>query len=566
MSRIALLARRSNLWARQIFGELRGLAPDRDCACVEAELGAFAFNEPADAAYIYIPSLIDRDGMTPDLVEAGQVLERVAALRTAGLQTAGLRTAGLGPAKLVLLSSALVYGISPGRQSLVAEDHLPPSHGKRQISGAWKALEILAHQTLTQVPLVILRPVTVLPSPALLSRRLQRRLTVTMPGHNPTLQFLSLQDLAGALLCAVDGDRIGVFNVAPEGVVPLNSAVRIGRGRRLPLARTLQRLAWRTETLDFLRYPWTVSGAKIQNELGFLPRHSSVGAILEGTGLIPPAGAAEPVFDPFGMDKDFIEAWSRTLFKFMAERYWRAETKGLEGVPRQGPVVLAGTHRGFMPWDAVIALHLLLGASGRLPRFLVHPGLLKFPFVSTFIAKIGGVVACRESADRVLASGEMLGVYPEGVQGAFARLRDAYKVLSFGRHDFVKLALRHRAPIVPFVNVGSAETFPIFAQIRSRLWIRYSDWPCLPISTFPFLPLPLPAKWHIQFLPPVHVEKRYPPEAEHDARVVKEISQSVRRQIQEALDVMVARRPSVFYGNIFEAENNPQRSTRKASF
>ena len=538
MSRIAFLIRGSNVWAQQILHQFRRLVPDRDCACLDtSDFAAGTAAEP-ETACVYVPALAGRDSMMPDWAEAARALEYAASL---------------SPKKLVLLSSALVYGISPGRQSLVTEDHVPPSYGKREISGSWKSLEALAHRHLDgSVPLTILRPVTVMPSPALLSRRLRSKLTVTMPGHNPTLQLLSLQDLAGALLCALDSHKTGVFNVAPDGVVPLNLAVRIGRGRRLPIGRTLQRLAWRKETLDFLRYPWTVSGAKIQRELGFLPRHSSVGAIREGKSLTAPAGTVEPVFDPFGMDTRFVEAFSRTIVSFLSERYWRVETKGLEDVPRQGPMVLAGTHRGFMPWDAVVALRLLLNTTGRLPRFLVHPGLLKFPFMAGFIAKMGGVVACQESADRVLQNGEMLGVYPEGVQGAFARLRNAYKVLNFGRNDFVKLALRHRAPIQPFVNVGSAEALPIFAQVKSRLWIRYSDWPCLPISTFPFLPLPLPSKWHIQFLPALHVERQYPPEAAHDPGVVGEISRSVRRQMQEALDDMVSKRPSIFYGNIFE--------------
>jgi 1-acyl-sn-glycerol-3-phosphate acyltransferase/nucleoside-diphosphate-sugar epimerase len=547
MSRIALLIRGSNLWAQQILHELRLLVPDRDCVSIDTgDLAAWAVAD-AETACVYIPALTGRDGSMPDWAEAAEVLEHAAAVR---------------PKKLVLLSSALVYGISPGRQSLVAEDHVPPSYGKREISGNWKSLETLAHRHLDgTVPLTILRAVTVMPSPALLSRRLQRKVTVTMPGHNPTLQLLSIQDLARALLCAVEVDKTGVFNVAPEGVVPLKSAVRIGKGHRLPVARTLQRLAWRKETLDFLRYPWTVSGDRIQRELGFLPHHSSVGAIRKGKSLIAPADASEPCFDPFGMDRNFIEALSRTIVRFMSERYWRVETKGLDNVPRQGPVVLAGTHRGFMPWDAVVALHLLLNTTGRVVRFLVHPGLLKFPFISGFIARMGGVVACQESADRVLQSGEMLGVYPEGVQGAFARLRDAYKVLNFGRHDFVKLALRHRAPIQPFVNVGSAEALPIFAQIKSRFWIRYSDWPCLPISTFPFLPLPLPSKWHIQFLPVLHVERQYPPEAADDPGVVREISRTVRKQMQEALEDMVGKRPSIFYGDIFAPESRESHKT-----
>jgi len=190
----------------------------------------------------------------------------------------------------------------------------------------------------------------------------------------------------------------------------------------------------------------------------------------------------------------------------------------------------------------LLALHLVLEATGRVPRFLTHPGLLKFPFVADFVTRLGGVVACRGSAARILESDEMLGVFPEGVRGAFARYRDAHRLHSFGRDAFVKMALRHGAPIIPFITVGSAAVHPIFAQIKSRRWTRYSDWPCLPVSTFPLLPFPLPSKWHTRFLEPMHIEKEYPPEAAQDAAVVKAISLEVRKRMQGALDEIARER------------------------
>src|SRR5260370_34148696 len=193
-------------------------------------------------------------------------------------------------------------------------------------------------------------------------------------------------------------------------------------------------------------------------------------------------------------------------------------------------------HRGFMPWDGVMVLNQLVQKAGRFPRFLTHTGLLKVPFIANFVTKLGGVIACQESADRVLESGELLGVFPEGVQGAFTPYRDAYKLKSFGRNAFVKIALRHRVPIIPFVTVGSAETFPIFATIKSRRWTRYSDWPCLPLSTVPILPVPLPSKWHMQFLPAIHLGEQYPREAAQDASVLKAISLEVRTRIHQPVN------------------------------
>jgi 1-acyl-sn-glycerol-3-phosphate acyltransferase len=270
------------------------------------------------------------------------------------------------------------------------------------------------------------------------------------------------------------------------------------------------------------------------------------------TELVPLQNGPGP--DEFGMDPEYIARRNRGLFRFLCDRYWRVEVRGLEHVPREGPAILVGTHRGFMPWDGVMALHLVSRQTGRIPRFLTHPGLLQFSPIARFVSRLGGVIACQESADRVLESGQLLGVYPEGVQGAFALYREAYRVRNFGRYDFVKMALRHRAPIIPFVNVGSAESLPVFAQIKWRRWMRWADWPCLPVSTFPFIPAPLPSKWHIQFLPALHLDQQYPPEAAPNNSVVRTIGQGVRAQMQEAMDAMVRRRRRVFWGSVFDGD------------
>lgn len=266
----------------------------------------------------------------------------------------------------------------------------------------------------------------------------------------------------------------------------------------------------------------------------------------------PEAAVGAPHPDQFGMDPDYIARRNRGVFRFMCDRYWRVEARGLEHVPHAGAAILVGTHRGFMPWDAVMALHLISRETGRVPRFLTHPGLLRFSLIAKFVRRMGGVLACQESADRVLETGQLLGVYAEGVQGAFALYREAYQVRSFGRYDFVRMALRHRAPIIPFVNVGSAESLPVFAQIKWRRWMRWADWPCLPLSTFPFIPAPLPSKWHIQFLPAIDVERQCPPAAAPDPALVRTIGGQVRAQMQEAMDAMVRQRKHVLWGTAFE--------------
>jgi nucleoside-diphosphate-sugar epimerase/1-acyl-sn-glycerol-3-phosphate acyltransferase len=501
---------------------------------------------------VYTPPPVRRHA-APDLADAEAVFKECA--------RAGVR-------RFVLLSSAEVYGASHHNIGFLTESQLLLRRTGKSLASRWLELESLAAFYLgegLETRLVILRPAAT-PVPGggdYYSRLLRARVAVTLPGHDPTLQVLSPEDLADAVRYAVEGDARGVYNVAPDGVVPLRAALRLVGARRLPVPRLLQSparfalslagLCHPSEQLDYVRYSWTVSNEKGKRELGFAPRRSSVEALREFRAA--ERGRAERKaegFDDFGMDKEYIAAFGRTLFKFLHDHYWRVEYEGLGHVPREGRAVLVGVHRGFMPWDAVMALHLLVRETGRYPRFLIHPGLVKFPFLFNFHTKLGGVIACQENADRLLARGELLAIYPEGIRGAFALYREAYRLGKFGRDEYVKMALRHRAPIVPFVNVGSAETFPIIAKLDWGWWKRRTEWPFFPITpTWPLLPVPLPSKWHTQFLAPVHVEERYPPEAADDPAAVRAVGREVRARMEEAMGEMLRRRKSVFYGSIF---------------
>jgi len=288
------------------------------------------------------------------------------------------------------------------------------------------------------VGLTILRPSLVIPSAALPARLLSRRLVPTLPGHDPVMQLLSASDVAEAILCAARSPKPGIYNVAPDTVVPLHRAIQLAGRTRLPFPRTLQRAAHSSESLDYLRYPWTISNQKIKRELGFVPQKSSAATLMELNSNNPLPKGCAPHFDEFGMDPDYIRFYSKTLFRLVSDFYWRIEDKGVAYIPARGRALLVGVHRGFMPFDGVMALNTVVRRTGRIPRFLTHPALLKFPFLANFMTKLGGVVACQESADRVLESGEILGIYPEGIHGAFTLYRDAYKLHAFGRDASVE--------------------------------------------------------------------------------------------------------------------------------
>ena len=77
-----------------------------------------------------------------------------------------------------------------------------------------------------------------------------------------------------------------------------------------------------------------------------------------------------------------------------------------------------------------------------------------------------------------------------------------------------------------------------------------TGWPCLPITlTWPFLPLPLPTKWHFQILEPIH-PLEFGVESVEDRNGVKALSNEVRARMQAALDDANENRKSHFRGSI----------------
>ena len=499
------------------------------------------------AGAVYAPS---RRGGPPGEHEAAAVLAALAAAPVP---------------RVVVLSSTEVYEPHHHNNGYAGEA-TPPRPGGNPLARRWRAFEEQALGAFAAAPgrLALLRtaPVPLAAGEDFFSRMLTTAVATPLPGFDPSLQLLDAADLAEAVRRALVTPVAGPVNVVPAGVVPVKEALRLAGRPRVPVPRWLQRLARRLprvaeppDRADYLRYPWTASGERAARELGFAARRTSAEAVLALRPPGPGRPAEVPSHDDFGMDPAYIAAFGRTLFRLLHDVYWRVEHRGLENVPREGRAVLAGVHRGFMPWDGVMALHLLVRETGRPPRFLLHPTLLKFPFLSDFMTRLGGVPACRENADRILGGDGIVAIFPEGIRGAFTPYRRAYQLGRFGRDEYVRIAVRNRAPIVPFVTVGSAEIYPILGRLHWSWFKRLTEWPCLPLTpTFPWLPVPLPSKWHTRFLAPVPPAADWGPRAAEDPALVAEIGGEVRRRMADAIAGMLARRRSIWRGSIFRDE------------
>ena len=144
--------------------------------------------------------------------------------------------------------------------------------------------------------------------------------------------------------------------------------------------------------------------------------------------------------------------------------------------------------------------------SGERPRFLVADWLITLPFVQPYLARLGGVRACRENAERLLESKRFVIAFPEGVKGAAKVFRERYRLKRFGRGGVLRVAIESGVPLVPVGIVGAEEAHPILFKWTTPA--RAVGLPFLPVTpTFPLLGplgfLPLPTKWVIRIGEPI---------------------------------------------------------------
>ena len=152
---------------------------------------------------------------------------------------------------------------------------------------------------------------------------------------------------------------------------------------------------------------------------------------------------------------------------------FRPWADGTENVPREGPAILASNHLSFSD-------HFF--APLPLPRKVVF--LAKSEYFTgrglkglasrAFFRGVGQIPVDRSGGQaseralrtglRVLAHGELLGIYPEGTRTPDGRL---YR----GKTGVARLALEAKVPVIPTAMVGTFEFQPP-GKIAPRLWVR----------------------------------------------------------------------------------------------
>lgn len=141
---------------------------------------------------------------------------------------------------------------------------------------------------------------------------------------------------------------------------------------------------------------------------------------------------------------------------------FRPWAEGVENVPKEGPVILAGNHLSFADhFFGVLFLPRKVISLGKAEYFTGRG--LKGLFSRAFFSGVGTVPIDRSGGKaseaalrtglRILSEDQVLGIYPEGTRSPDGRL---YK----GKTGVARLALESRAPVIPWAMINTFEMMP----------------------------------------------------------------------------------------------------------
>jgi UDP-glucose 4-epimerase len=191
--------------------------------------------------------------------------------------------------KLVVLSSANVYGPQPGNAQFLPED--APLLGGARFGDIRDLIEVdmLAQGFFWKHPgteTVILRPVHILGRVHNAASNFLRLPTIpTLLGFDPMVQVIHESDVVRSMRAALLPGKRGIYNVAGPDPLPLSHAIKLLGRPSLPIPYTLgkavlKRLwSFRLTTfpapeLDHIRYVCMVDDAAARRELGYAPEVS----------------------------------------------------------------------------------------------------------------------------------------------------------------------------------------------------------------------------------------------------------------------------------------------------
>ncbi|MBD2777880.1 lysophospholipid acyltransferase family protein [Iningainema tapete] len=254
-------------------------------------------------------------------------------------------------------------------------------------------------------------------------------------------------------------------------------------------------------------------------------------------------------------DPEFIQLMM-PIWEWFYHYYFRVKTDGWHHIPKEGKVLLVGSHNGGM---ACPDLHMMVYdwyrrfGTKRLVYGLMHPYVWKIsPMLAYLAEKAGAIPAHPKMASAAFDMGASVLVYPGGQYDMFRPHDQRYKIQFAGNKGFVKLALKEEVPIIPVISVGAHDTLIILTDCYDLMkqlnqwglpWLYNLDPGVFPIYlglpwglSIGSLPnIPLPVQIHTRVCAPI-VFERYGKQAARNRNYVDECYELVLTRMQHELD------------------------------
>ncbi len=207
--------------------------------------------------------------------------------------------------------------------------------------------------------------------------------------------------------------------------------------------------------------------------------------------------------DPYGVSKKYV-ARSLTMLTFLYRRYFRVSVFGVENVPPRGRAMLVGNHSGGVAVDGAMVNASMFWEMEppRLVQGMAEKFINRVPFMGEWANRTGHLTGLPEHAERLLRDERLLLVFPEGARGTAKLYHERHSLVDFGT-GFVRLAMKTKAPIVPFGFVGGGEAIPTI--VNSYTLGALFGAPYVPITPY-IVAVPLPVALELRYGEPLFFE------------------------------------------------------------
>lgn len=261
-----------------------------------------------------------------------------------------------------------------------------------------------------------------------------------------------------------------------------------------------------------------------------------------------PIDSPLPKRNPREVNKRFF----RPLRRLIKMNYFRFKVRGANHIPTEGPIIFVANHSGWVALDALFMMMAIYDTAGPafLPYIIVHDMLIKVPMTYHFLKDLGLIPAdwLQYGREPLPPQINPVAIFPEGADGNSKPFWKAYHMQHW-KTGFVRLAIQHKAKVVPVVILGGEEAVPVAATLDALKPLLGS------VAPIPLSLAPLPSRWKVQFLEPIDFS-HYDPALIHSKEACREIAAEVHDIVQARLLKASKGKPLSWLSNLVDRDED----------